>query len=253
MQSVDTIEKFRQSLGISQNAAKIYFAALEHGGATLTELAREAGLVRTVMAKPLNELFDNGLISKRQEGKRVKYYPSNPQELPSLLEKKKQSLKELSRVLLQQISVPDQNMQVRWYSGITGIQLAIKEFFEKSRGDFRQFENADTYEFIGVTFGSEIVELRLKTKRKNKLIVIGTREKTGWYQERLARAKDELREVLLVSGEEYPFDANIAVSDNMTIIFEYKQKPFALLIENSLVARSIATIHQMVWDRYHVE
>jgi len=144
-------------------------------------------------------------------------------------------------------------MQVRWYSGITGIQLAIKEFFEKSRGDFRQFENADTYEFIGVTFGSEIVELRLKTKRKNKLIVIGTREKTGWYQERLARAKDELREVLLVSGEEYPFDANIAVSDNMTIIFEYKQKPFALLIENSLVARSIATIHQMVWDRYHVE
>jgi len=107
MQSVDTIEKFRQSLGISQNAAKIYFAALEHGGATLTELAREAGLVRTVMAKPLNELFDNGLISKRQEGKRVKYYPSNPQELPSLLEKKKQSLKELSRVLLQQISVPD--------------------------------------------------------------------------------------------------------------------------------------------------
>ncbi|KKW20903.1 MAG: Transcriptional regulator TrmB [Parcubacteria group bacterium GW2011_GWB1_52_7] len=251
MQSLDTIEKFRQSLGISQNAAKIYFAALEHGGATLTELARDAGLVRTVMTKPLNELFDNGLISKRQEGKRVKFYPLNPQELPKLLDRKRVELETLSQSLLQQISAPDKDMQIRWYSGMAGIQSAIREFFEKSCGDFCQFENADAYEFIGVTFGSEIVEFRVKNKRKNKLIVIGTREKTGWYQERLARAKDELREVLLVSGEEYPFEANIAVSENMTILFEYKNKPFALLIENHLVARSIASIHQMVWDRYH--
>ncbi|OHA01137.1 MAG: hypothetical protein A3H71_02620 [Candidatus Sungbacteria bacterium RIFCSPLOWO2_02_FULL_48_13b] len=250
MQSLDTIEKFRQSLGLSQSAAKIYFAALEHGGATLTELARDAGLVRTVMAKPLNELFDNGLISKRQEGKRIKFYPSNPQELPKLLDRKRAELETLSKSLLQQISAPDKDMQIRWYSGISGIQTAIKEFFGKSLGDFCQFENADAYEFIGVTFGSEIVALRVKNQRKNKLIVIGTREKTGWYQERLARAKDELREVITISDEEYPFSANIAISQNMTIIFEYKQKPFALLIDNPLVAESMASIHKMVWERY---
>ncbi|MBI4160106.1 hypothetical protein HY504_02985 [Candidatus Wolfebacteria bacterium] len=67
---------------------------------------------------------------------------------------------------------------------------------------------------------------------------------------RIARNKEELREIVTVSRSEYPFDADIAISDNLVLIFEYKTKPFALLIENETLAQAMAAIHQMVWDRY---
>ena len=125
-----------------------------------------------------------------------------------------------------------------------------KEFFEKSKGNYRQFENADTYQYVGIAFGDEIVKERIKSGKANKLIVIGDKESTGWYKERINRTKDELREVIIVSAEEYPFKSNLAVSDNLVLIFEYQKKPFALLIDNQYVAQSIASIHQIVWERY---
>lgn len=237
-------------MGLSRHAAELYLAALETGPMTMNELSRAIGVARTALAKPIGELVEAGLFLKTPRGKRLFYSPANPQELPSLLERKKQALEELAASLLQQISAPESDIQVRWYSGISGIQTATRELFRRGRGNFRQFENADTYEHIGVMFGKEIMELRIKQKRTNKLIIIGTKEKTGWYADRLVRQKDELREVVAVSSEEYPFHANIALTDNMTLIFEYKKKPFALLIDNLLVTQSLATIHQMVWERY---
>ncbi len=250
MPTTENIEKLKISLGLSANSAKIYLAALENGGGTLTELARDAGLARTVMTKPIVELSAQGLLEKQQEGKRIKYYASNPQELPRLIERKKAGLEELSKSLLQQISSPEKDLQIRWYSGIAGIKTAIREFFKGSKGNYRQFENADTYQYLGTDFGDEIVAGRLKSKKTNKLIVIGNRESTGWYKNRVARAKEELRELIIISSDEYPFRANIAVSDNMTITFEYQKKPFAILIDNSYVAQSIASIHEMIWDKY---
>lgn len=250
MASIESVEKLRLALGISLNAAKIYFSAVENGGGTLTELARGAGVVRPGMAKPLNELIAQGLLTKQREGKRMKFYATNPQELPKLLERKKIDLEELSASLLQQISVPEKDLQIRWYSGISGIKNAIRDLFLHSKGDFRQFENADTYQYLGTDFGEEIVKERVKSKKTNKLIVIGNRESTGWYKDRLAKAKEELRDVVVISGEEYPFRSNIALSENLVLIFEYQQKPFALLIDNPYVAESIATIHKMIWERY---
>jgi len=246
-------QELKTALGISINAAELYVAALQRGPLTLTELARETDISRTIIPKPLKELLDNALLQKQTIGKRVFYYAINPQELPAVIEKKKQTLIDISNLLLQQISAPDQDLQVRWYSGISGIQTAIKEFFTKSKGDFRQFENANTYQYIGVVFGGEIVGERVKLGKTNKLIVIGDKESTGWYKDRILRAKKELREIVVVSAEEYPFHANVAISDNLVLIFEYQKKPFALLIDNSYVARSIASIHQMVWERYKIE
>lgn len=253
MISRESIEKLQASLGLSDHAAEVYFAALESGGGTLTELARTAGLVRTVMHKPLNALIKESLITRRRDGKRLKYYAANPEELPKIFERRKFDIESLSKALSQQISAPDQNVQVRWFIGITGIKEAIHEFFRKSKGEYRQFENADTYQYLGVKFGEEIVSRRVKTKKENKLIVIGNRESTGWYKDRIIKAKEELRDVVVISSESYPFRANMAVSANLTLIFEYQKNPFALIIDSQFVTESISTLHQIIWDRYRRE
>ncbi|OHA01568.1 MAG: hypothetical protein A3C11_02435 [Candidatus Sungbacteria bacterium RIFCSPHIGHO2_02_FULL_49_12] len=146
--------ELEKALGISSNSARIYFAALQYGSGTLTELARHAELSRTTTNKPLQELIENKLLAKRLVGKRIVYTPLNPQQLPTILEYKRQKLIDISTILLQQISVPDQDLQVRWHSGISGIQTGIKEFFSESKGKyFREFENPNAFDYIDYRIG----------------------------------------------------------------------------------------------------
>lgn len=251
MQNILETRELEKSLGISPKAAKLYMSALREGPSTLTELARAAEFSRTIVEKPFAELLELGLLYKRMKGKRLLYYPMSPQELPSLLDKKKQSLLDISRFLLQQISVPDQDLQVRWHSGISGIQNGIREFFLESKGKFfRQFENPDAFDRIDPRIGDFAVEERMRTKKPNLLIVMGMKPEHTWYRAHMEKSKEELREAIYISDEEYPFSADIAISDNIVLLFEYKTNPFALLVVNETFAQAMASIHQMVWDRY---
>jgi len=247
----ETSRMLRDAVGISSHEADIYLAALHSGPATLTELARATKLSRTIVGRPISNLVDGGLLTKKVVGKRVFYHPLNPQELVSFFAKKKEMVAHVAQLLHQQISAHEQDLQVRWFSGISGIQNAFREFFSKrSTGDFRHFENADTYNYVGEKFAEELMGLRLKTNRSNKVIVVGNPKQEEWYKKQLEKDKEQLRETVVLSEELYPFDANIAASENMVLIFEYKLKPFGLLIENRLVAESIRSIHKMVWERY---
>ncbi len=243
-------QELAAALGILPHSARLYFAALQHGEGTLTELARHAKLSRTITQKPISELIENGLLIKRLAGKRIRYAPINPQQLPSLIEKRKQRLVDLSNVLLQQISAAEQDLQVRWYSGMAGIHTAMREFYGHAKGPLRHFEHSETYRYVGHEFGDAMLNLRIKRGVANHVIIVTNNDADPWYRGHMARDKEELRESLLLSAKEYPFTANIGAGENMVMIFEYQEKPFALIIENRFVAQSIRAAHKMVWDRY---
>lgn len=241
------------ALGISEGAARLYLAALQENPATLTQLSRRAQISRTVIGKPLNELLELGIFTKRAAGKRLLYYPIGPQDWPLIAKRRDQAAKELSRSLLQQISVPS-DLHIKWYGGISGIETAIREFFLKSRCKFfRQFENPSAFDYVGRAVGDFAVQERIKTKKANRCIFMGDGATNSWMRDHLENNEKELREVIFISPSEYPFEADVAISDNMALVFEYKNEPFAILIENETLARAMSSIHQMIWDRYRLD
>ncbi|MBI4160107.1 hypothetical protein HY504_02990 [Candidatus Wolfebacteria bacterium] len=124
------------ALGISEDAAKLYLAALEESPAALTQLSRRTQISRTVIHRPLNELLDLGLLLKEPVGKRLHYHPIGPQDWPLIMDRRRQMAAKLSFSLLRQISIPGGDVQMKWRSGIAGIETALREFFAKSKGKF---------------------------------------------------------------------------------------------------------------------
>ena len=253
MTQAETIENLHINLGVSLPAAKLYFATLTLGTGTLTELAREAEISRITAPKPIKELLILGILRKQVVGKRLKYYPLNPADLSEVVEKKKQNLVDLAKVLVQQISASEQDMQIRWLSGISGIHTAFREFFSRGKGDFVHFENAETYSYVGKDFAESLIDLLVSKNRKNRVVVISGPQMDPWYRAQIEKDYKQLRQTIVVSEKEYPFHANIAACENLIMIFEYREKPFVLLIDNIFVAESVRAIHQMVWDRYRGE
>ena len=59
-----------------------------------------------------------------------------------------------------------------------------------------------------------------------------------------------MRKSIVVNPQKYPFNAIMAVLDDMVMIFVTEGSPFAILIKNKHIASTLWSIHSMFWDRY---
>lgn len=83
------------SVGLDEQRAKFYLAALNFGTATAKELAMELGVKRTAAYDNLDRLKEKGFLQIIKEGKRISYTALHPKELLKKIETQKEQLKDL--------------------------------------------------------------------------------------------------------------------------------------------------------------
>ncbi len=75
-------------IGLNENHLKVYFALLEKGKATITQIAQETTLPRSTCYILITDLLDKGLISEFQQEKTKLYRSESPKKLVVLVEQK---------------------------------------------------------------------------------------------------------------------------------------------------------------------
>lgn len=81
-------------------------------------------------------------------------------------------------------------------------------------------------------------------------VLLSADEPTEWMREVMAQSKRYLLDFQLISHAMYPLEASIAVSGEWLLVAVAVRKPFALLIHNTSLATTLASIHDMIWERY---
>ncbi len=74
--------------------------------------------------------------------------------------------------------------------------------------------------------------------------------RSEFVKKHLAQDAAEGRQTILISPQEYPLAASIAVSEERILLYTVHGDPFALYIKNRSIAQTLKSIHDMVWDRY---
>lgn len=251
MATNETEKDLAQALNLSSYEAKMYLAGLNFGEATLTDLAKRAGVPRTAGYPPLQALLHKGLVSAIKIKKRVYYRSLPPQRLPYILEQNKVTLERAIDTLAQEITAPHGVFSVQYFAGIKGVHMAAEIFLNESKGKlWRTFEHPENVlkQFDEASFDS--FNKRRIAKGIFGRVIMNADNESRWLTERLEKNKEELREVVQVSAEAYPVEASMAIADDMILMFTAKGDIFATLIKNNLLAKTFASIHDMVWDRY---
>lgn len=249
--TTDTEKDLTQALNLSSYETKIYLAGLNFEQATLTDLAKRAGVPRTAAYPPLQSLLKKGLVSAIKIKKRIYYRSLSPQRLPYLLEQNKITLERAIDTLMQEITAPSGDFSVQYFSGAKGVQVAGEIFLNESKGKlWRTFEHPGHVlkQFGEASFDS--FNKKRVAKRIFGRVIMTTDDESRWLKERLEKNKEELREVALVSPSAYPIEASVAIANDMILMFTVKGDIFATLIKNDVLARTFTSIHDMVWDRY---
>ncbi len=244
--------KLSNIFNLTSHEAKLYLAALNFNHATLSDLARKAGIARTAAYPPLKSLLKKGLMSSIKIKKRIHYRAIEPDHLKYILERERVDLEDIVGSLTKNVLTEAGEIEINYYAGQNGIMMAADIFLKQSPPNITW----KTFEYVGQnleTLGSAQLEDYIKrrvTKGIRGKVIIPAKPLSEWIKQRLVDDKKELRETILVSPDTYPIEASIAVANDMVQVIGTKNELFSLLIKNRELAKTISSIHDMVWERF---
>lgn len=245
-------KQLAEIFNLSDYEARLYFAALDEGEATVSALAVRSRISRTAVYTPLKALIVKGFISPlKSGGRRTLYRATEPKHLQHIFERKKIDLQDIVEQFSSSLMSSSGEVWVRYFEGREGLLTAGTIFMEESKTKlWKTFESPGLAERL---FGSRQFEEYINQRVARGIsarVVIPAREHTPWMKEIISKAREKQLEIRAVSPDIYPLEASVAVAGEWLSVQTTKQKPFAIVIKNAALARTIESIHDMVWDRW---
>ena len=234
-----------QTLGLSEQEAAVYLAALELGQAHIQDISRKSGVKRTSIYNFIDTLKERQLLSEIKKGKRRLYSAVSPHHLVDEQKSKVSSLERLVPQLLAiQNSVRDKP-RVMFFEGIEG----IKEIYRITLRDKQiiyAWEDLDkALDVLPANFLKSYTEERTAKKIPARCIDRDTPSAREWTAKNDIRLARESR---FIESEE--FGTEINVFGNKVAFFRWdKANPFGVVIDDAGISTALRIAWQELWDR----
>jgi sugar-specific transcriptional regulator TrmB len=248
-------EKISKALGLSVYEAKVYIALQSNGPLLIKAISKHAAIPRTAVYAPLENLLKKGFASKTAFGKRTYYSAVQPEHLLAFIDQQKLLLEQAVLELNEsrRIQSKKDDLETTFYRGEQGIKSAGLIFLHDTREKtWYSFENIDLVtKHVGFEFENFYIQERLRRKIKSKAI-LSFIEGSFVIDGILKNNANELRETVLLSPHQYPFQTTVVATSGLALLINPNENPFALLVRNKYLADTFITIHKCLWDRYKI-
>ena len=117
--------------GLTKNEARVYFALLKLGSATVVEITKQSHVHRVNVYDILERLQEKGLISTIMQSNKRVYEAANPKQLLLLLHQKQEALTKIMPQLEQEFSMKKEKQVVHHFVGVEGVMRAYFMMLEQ--------------------------------------------------------------------------------------------------------------------------
>jgi sugar-specific transcriptional regulator TrmB len=235
-----TVQDALASFGLSQKETKIYLATLELGTATANKIAEKSCINRSTTYDILKSFLEQGIASKVIIENTAYFEVAGPEKLISLLEEKKEKIKQVISQLkiIREKTVIRPSVQV--YQGKDGFKTVLDDILE-SRKEVKVISTSKIFDIMKYYFPHFIkrrAELGIKT------LVI--QEQSSQTMELKKHDKGQLRQTKTienwnVNSMTFIYDTKIA------IIKLVEDEIIAVLINDSTLNEDYQKIFQVLW------
>ncbi len=239
-----SLENLFKELGINDELAKVYLAALELGQANMKELSEKAKLKRTSVYNYVRDLISKKLLTTGRKRKRMVYSATHPQ---MLLEIEKARLAELSRALPELLTVYNKSKtkpKVTFYEGVDGIKEVLQDMLKEKRpvSAFSDFKH------MAAVFGDYYFDVFPPERARRGIVSRNIIPDTPKARELAKKDAKYLRETKFLSVPDLKTEINIYA--NKVALNSYQSNPpFGVIIEDCDIAETLRTIWKQLWDK----
>lgn len=237
--------KILQDIGLSENQAKVYLAALSLGPSTILKIARAAELKRTTVYSIIESLKQKGLVNIELRGFKQLFVAEHPEKLESTLEAKRQKFKKFLPEFSALYNLKESGSFIKYYEGLESVKSLYNELLKqvKPREYFLGISNSELWYNLDPDFFQDFIERRAKLNIDIKLLL---------QDSKIARKHKELERNYNEEIKILPPNTSLGVSTaiiSTKIIFHQTKPPvLAIAVENQNVIQSQKELFEIIWN-----
>lgn len=235
--------KIMTGIGLSEKEAKAYLVLLELKEALPSTIARKAGLKRPTTYVVLEQLQKQGLVSYSKRGRSTYYQAVNPHALVEQQYKKYNDLEKALPELLQLHQMYAVTPQMQIFEGKEGL-IQIMEDTLTASTELLVWADVST---AAQSVLSEYYPTYIRKKVDRELWVRGIVSDDPIARAFKARGDKELRELYLISKEDYPFKNEINIYDDKVAIISHADN-VGVILQNANIATTQRSIHKLAFE-----
>ena len=236
-----------QSFGFGEKECSVYFALLELGKGTVTEISRKAGINRTTGYDILASLGNKGLVNISGKEPKQEYIVESPDTLIHYLENESAQLIENVRKAkdvvaeLKSMQAMENRPRIKFYEGTEGLRNVYEDTLTSSEKILAYACIDDMHKALPDYFPEYY-----KRRAANGISIRGIVPKTKAAVERAGHNTEEKREIAFVPADKYYFSPEINIYDNKIMIASWREK-LGIIIESAEIADAMKKIYNLAW------
>lgn len=245
---METLTQLLQ-LGLSENEAKVYLAALELGPTTVMQVSQKAEINRPTAYVQIDNLMEMGLMSSYTSGKKRYFTVEHPERLRDLLKIKekeiveqKKYLKEILPELQALFLTTKERPKVRFYEGREGILTMTHDVFKTKQKKILAIYPFDLYNKLFNEQERKEFE-HIRKQRKIKVQSLYTRTEGLFTTPPPATIEDRY-----IPQDLFPITATINIYDNKIAAYAARGKLIGVIIESKEITDTLRAIFSLAWE-----
>lgn len=232
-----------QTLGLTEDEARLYIALLKFGGANAIALAKEVGLKRTTIYPILKSLHEKGFASTYFHKSKRLYRAEKPDKVAGQFEKRLESfsaiIPELKTIEKQVVStvglrfIETKQELERFYTGI------LVEYKGKS---YDAIGSATAWEGINPEFFQKFRYDRAEARIKTRILLSADSVDASPDDAKLLRT-------VRVLSKNHTFKSTMDIFDDKILIVSPDQTALAVVIEVPSMVDIFKEMFEMLWEK----
>lgn len=233
-----------QTLGLSEAELAVYLATLELGQAQIQEISRKSGVKRTSIYNFIDNLLGWQLLSEIKKGKRKLYSAANPSHLLQMQKSRVVSMERLIPELLAINNSAHKKPKVSFHEGTVGVQEVYGTML-RDKQTIYAWEDLDRMLPALPDFFKRYPVERSALNIPLRSIMRDTPLAREFVKKNNVKYSRDSR---FINSEE--FGTDIEIFGNKVAMFSFRKDfPFAVLIEDAGIAKTLKIAWQELWDR----
>ena len=230
-----------KQLGLDDKEIAVYMGLLELGEASVLAISKKTGVKRPTAYLILNALESRGLVSRVMKGSKTRFAPQHPKKILAEAELHLKQIQETIPQLEAMMHRSDDRPRVIIYEGKDALDRAYDDAF-LIKGEIVFMSNIKLVQEI---FVRSLTKLDYAVSSDFRLReVVDDSENSHAYAKRVS---GQYRQIRFMPKEFSPFQTDIGIFGNTTLITSGTKEYFTVKIESKEIADAFRAMFEAMW------
>lgn len=243
------LENALRDLGLNENEAGVYRAALSLGPTSVLRLARATGIKRTTAYSVIESLKQRGLMMIEVKGFKKRFVAEHPAKLDGILTAQRAQLDQILPQLTALYNLRGEESTIRYYEGLVGVKSAYEGLLHDigPNEDYLVISHGEDWLNLDRKFFEKFTERRAELSRKLqfriRVLLQDSPSARNFFKAREKMYNFQVK--FLPPGT--TLTTSLAVIPKRLVIHQLTPPVMALVIENHSTIQLHRELFEIIW------